>query len=333
MKAPRSLSLASVALCCAGFALSLTLCLTLSSCSVTPNGPVATGASHGSLASDNMCDYYYKKSAGWTYAFSNIENIYNSNGTITTLVGAPDTVRTLGYGGLAPNGDSLYRFAITYRVSAAYAGRNQIDMWYIANGKSSNGAFVDGNAQVMGMVNMLKKPRPVSTDTILAGVVGRVRTLADDFTNTSSYVWQTDTLFASSRNDSVFVWECFPGSTKLSQSRCVFTKDFLNNTNSNGTGANINWVYDLIWGQTSINVDNANVSLTVPAGTFASTAQLDIKTPDNSGGYNMPITETKWFSYGVGFAKEYDVWNVTTDGTNFTKEDFTRSLMTLTYHN
>src|SRR5579885_1630752 len=78
--------------------------LALSSCSVSTTGPTMSGASHGALGGDNMCDYYYKKSAGWVYAFSNVENIYNSNGTVAqTFVGAPDTVRTLGFYAVAPN--------------------------------------------------------------------------------------------------------------------------------------------------------------------------------------------------------------------------------------
>lgn len=311
------------------------LAFNLTSCSVSPSGPIGVGAAHGSLASDNMCDYYYKKSAGWTYAFQNVENVYNSDGSVTTLTGAPDTVRTLGYSGIAPCGDSLYRFAITYRVSSTYAGRGELTMNYISNCNNQNGAWVDnGVTGLTGEASVLKKPRPVSTDTILAGLIGRIRTSCDDFSNTGSYVWQTDTIWASAHNDSVFVWESFPGSTTLNMSRCIFTKDFVNNTSSNGTGSNVNWQYDLIFGTTFVKVDNANVSITVPAGTFASTAQLEMTTNDPSLGskYTLPCYETKYFSYGVGFSKEYDYWWVTTDGKSFTKQDFTRSLISLTYN-
>lgn len=324
MKSPKTARLAALVILTFT---SIAFSIGLSSCSVSPSGPAAVGASHGALGSDNMCDYYYKKTAGWTYAFSNVENIYNSDGTVTTLTGAPDTVRTLGYCCVAPNGDSLYQIAITYRVTAYYAGRNTIDMYYLPphsdNNNASSGGFVDNGAQVSGMKIMLKKPRPVSTDTILAGVIGRVRTLADDFTNTAaSYVWQTDTLWASEHNDTVLIWERFPGSTVLSRSRCIFTRDF---------AKHVDWKYDLIWNTTMVHVDSADMSLTVPAGTFAHVAKMDVSTNDDVMG-NLPITEKKYFAFGVGFTKEYDVWRVTTDGQHFTKEDFTRSLVSLTYH-
>jgi ABC-type phosphate transport system substrate-binding protein len=115
MKTPKMAGLATVAV---AFIAGL-IAITLASCSVTPSGPVSAGASHGALGSDNMCDYYYKKSAGWIYAFNNVQNIYNADGSIRTLTGAPDTVRTLGFYAVAPNGDSLYRLAITYRASTA----------------------------------------------------------------------------------------------------------------------------------------------------------------------------------------------------------------------
>ncbi|HWF43596.1 MAG TPA: hypothetical protein VG537_03035 [Candidatus Kapabacteria bacterium] len=301
----------------------------LSSCAVSPNGPTSAGASHGSLGSTNMCDYYYKKDAGWTYVYQNVEKIYNSTGTVT-LTAANDTLRTLGYNGIAPNGDSLFRLQITYRVLSSYAGRGQVDINYISNGHSQNGAFVDGTAQITGVVTMDKKPRPVSTDTILAGVVGRVRTLCNDFTNTGSYAWQTDTLWFSSHSDSVLIWERFPGLSTLSCSRLVFCNDFSNNVGSNGTGSNVSWCYDLIWQSTYLSVDDANQSLTVPAGTYPYTVKLNVYTPAVSD--NMPTTEYKWFSCGVGFTKEYDSWRVTSDGTNFTSEDFTRSLISLTHN-
>jgi hypothetical protein len=310
--------------------------MTLGSCSVTPSGPVSAGATHGALAGDAMCDWYYKKSTGWTYAFNNVENVYNADGTIAaTYTGAPDTVRALGYSGIAPNGDSLYRFAITYRVTTAFAGRNELTMNYVISCNNGNGAWVDGSATPSGMLTMGKKPRPVSTDTILAGLVGRIRTMSDDFTNSSSYVWQTDTLWASAHNDSVFVWEnTIPGTSKLMTSRCIFAKDFVNNTNSNGTGANVSWMYDLIFNTTAINVVNANTSVTTPMATFSSSAQLQFTTNDPSLGPKdkLPTTEYKWYTFGIGVTKIYDSWYVTTDGTHFTKQDFTRSLVSLTHN-
>ena len=259
------------------------LMMTLASCSVTPSGPVSAGASHGALAGDAMCDWYYRKSAGWTYAFNNIEHVYNADGSVTTYTGAPDTVRALGYSGIAPNGDSLYRFAVTYRVTTGYAGRGELTMNYVMNCNNGNGGWVEPGYSVSGMLTMYKRPRPVSTDTILAGLVGRIRSMTDDFSNSSSYAWQTDTVWASAHNDSVFVWESpAAGASSLMKSRTVFAKDFVNNTNSNGNGSNVSWVYDMIFGTTAINVANANTSITTPMATVSSTAKLEFTTNDPS---------------------------------------------------
>jgi hypothetical protein len=321
MKTPKMAGLATVTV---AFVASLFV-MTLASCSVTPSGPVSAGAAHGALGSDNMCDYYYKKSAGWTYAFNNVENIYNADGSITTLTGAPDTVRTLGFYAVAPNGDSLYRLAITYRIATSYAGRGELTMNFVTN---NGGAWVEPGYSVPNMQTppAYKKPRPVSTDTILAGMVGRIRTMCDDFSNSSSYAWQSDTIWASERNDSVFVWERVMPSGTIKQSRCVFSRDFVNNTKSNGTGANVNWTYDLIWGTTAVDVEDANTSVTVPAGSYPMTARFRVHATD----FTYPETEQKWYSFGVGVTRQYDVWNVTTDGVHFTKQDFTRSLVSLT---
>jgi len=309
--------------------------MTLASCSVTPNGPVSVGATHGALAGDAMCDWYYRKSAGWTYAFSNVEHIYNADGTVTTRTGAPDTVRAIGYSGIAPNGDSLYRFAITYRVATAYAGRGELTMNFMLNCNNGNGAWVEPGYDLgKSMVTMGKKPRPVSTDTILAGLVGRIRTMTDDFSNSSAYTWQIDTIWASAHNDSVFVWE-YPtaGATStLKSSRCVFARDFVNNTNSNGNGSNVNWMYDLMFQTTGINVENANTSVVTPMATFSSTAKLKFTTQDPSIGAKdrLPTSEFKFYTFGIGVTSIQDEWWVTTDGTHFTKHDFTRSLVSLT---
>lgn len=330
MKTPKMAGLATLSVV---FVAGLFL-ITLASCSVTPSGPVSAGASHGALGSNAMGDYYYKKPAGWIYTFSNVERIYNSDGSVTTLTGAPDTVRTLGYSGIAPNGDSLYRFAITYRVATAYAGRGELDMKYKMNCNNGNGAWaVLGTSAPSGYTTMGKKPRPVSTDTILAGLVGPIRTMCDDFSNSSSYTWQIDTIWASAHNDSVFVWETLPGTTTLISSRCVFSKDFVNNTNSNAQGSNAEWKYDLIFGTTCINVDNPNTSVTTAGGaTFSTTAKLKFTTNDPSLGSKekLPIIEYRWYSFGIGITHQFDEWWTTTDGNTFTKHDFTRSLVSLT---
>jgi hypothetical protein len=303
----------------------------LSSCSVNPNGPAVDGAAHGLLGSENMSDYYYKREAGWTYVYSNVEKIYNANGTVaSTLTGSQDTVRTLGFDGFAPNGDSLFRVEISYRVLTMYANRPMIEIFYLpsTHGNSTHGAFIDAQnpTTITGCTLMGKRPRPVSTDTILAGLVGRIRTLADDFSNSSqnSYTWQRDTVWVTSRLDTVFVWEYIPGNPNMVQSRCVFLRDFKNNDS---------WGYDLInapdFGTTYFVVDK-NSSLTTPAGTFSNCANIRVKTTEiESKDFNR---ENKWYACGYGPVYQYDWWYVTTDGTNFNKQDFTRTLISISHN-
>ena len=325
--------------------LAFVVSVALTSCSVTPNGPISGGVSHGSLGSNNMADYYYSKTAGITYTFSNVEHIYNADGSVTTLTGANDYVTTLGFDGFAPNGDSMYRIQITYRVLSQYAGRNQMDLWYVKSTNKTPGGFVGNNTQIPGSVSEsnLKRPRPVSTDTILAGVAGRMRTLTDDFTNNGTYVWQTDTMWLTCTNDSVFLWEnlmAYPAGPKAAQvmsglvkTRCIFSKDFVRNTTSNSNQSNISWLYDdstqITWGtNTSWQVSNPDFTLSVPAGSFAHSCQIGVITPGIQD--QMNTTEYKSFTYGVGMTQLLSIWYVTQDGVNFTKQDFTRSLVSMT---
>ncbi len=299
----------------------------LSSCSVSTDGPAMSGASHGALASKDMSDYYYKSDAGWTYTFSNTEKIYNSDGSVTTLTGAPDTVKTLGFDGYAPGGDSLFRYEIHYRVLTDYAGRPGVDIWYVgATGDDdTHGAFVDGDpTTVSGAVLMQKRPRPVSTDTILAGIAGRIRSVCDDFTNNGDYVWQIDTLWTTGHLDSVFIWERFNPGSPLQKERCVFTRNF---TQGNS------WIYDLTNPSQSTTysvVQDPSTSVTVPTGTYSHAAEMRIRTNEiDDHDFNR---EYKWYSVGTGPVKQYDWWYVTSDGQSFTKHDFTRVLTSLTHN-
>ncbi|MDP4199484.1 MAG: hypothetical protein Q8922_02920 [Bacteroidota bacterium] len=306
------------------------LSVTTTGCSVDPAGPAMSGAEHGLLGSTNMSDYYYKRDAGWTYVYQNVEKIYDTNGSVVhTLTGAPDTVRTMGFDGFAPNGDSLFRIEITYRILSTYAGLPYLDVYYIPSTKknSTNGAFVDGGVTgLTGETVLLKKPRPVSTDTILAGLVGRVRTTVDDFTNNSanSYTWQKDTLWVTSRLDTVFIWEYLPGTTTKVQSRCLFLRDFQNNDS---------WAYDIInapnYG-TYYFVDDKDCSMTTAAGTFSHCVNVAVQTTEiEDKDFNR---ENKWYACFYGPVYQYDWWYVTTDGNSFNKEDFSRSLVSVTHN-
>jgi hypothetical protein len=302
----------------------------LSSCSVNPNGPAVAGAAHGLLGSDNMSDYFYKRDAGWTYVYSNVERIYDANGSVSqSLSGSQDTVRTLGFDRLAPNGDSLFRIEITYRVLQSWAGRPFMTIRYLPStlSASSHGAFVDsGSSYPVGTTVMYKKPRPVSTDTILAGMVGRVRTIADDFSNSASntYVFQKDTIWVTSRLDTVFVWEYILGNPYMVQSRCLFLRDFNNNDS---------WPYDVINGSnygTTYFVDDKDASVSTLAGAFPHCVNIRVKTNEiESKDFNR---ENKYYACGYGPVYQYDWWYVTSDGYNFIKQDFTRSLISISHN-
>ncbi len=305
----------------------------LAACSVSPDGPAALGGSHGSLGSPNMSDYFYKKQAGWTYIFQNTENIYDSNGVITqSLLGANDIVQTMGFDQIGPNGDSLFRYQITYRVSAAYAGGAPFDLYYIPATRSNmtHGAFIAPGAIVGGAIPMQTRPRPVSTDTILAGIAGLIRTRADDFTNTGAYVWQTDTIWYSEHNDSAFIWEHqggMPGAP-IVEERCIFTRDFVNN------GWKSKWDYDVINepnSQTFCSVDNKDTLVVLPSMVSPHTVNIRMTTKELADkDFNY---ENKYFGCYIGPVYQYDWWYLTSDGVTFTKQDFTRQLVSLTQQN
>ncbi|MFI5201935.1 MAG: hypothetical protein ACHQNE_06080 [Candidatus Kapaibacterium sp.] len=298
----------------------------LASCAVSPDGPAGPGGSNGSLGSSNMSDYFYHTSAGWTYVYQNVENIYNSDGSVAqTLTGSNDTVRTMGFDQIASNGDSLFRYQITYRVASAYAGRGPMDINYIASTRSddTHGAFVSVGDTVPGMTAMATRPKPVSTDTILAGIAGLIRTRSNDFTGNSNYVWQTDTIWYSEHADSAFIWEHLGGNpgAAIVEERCVFIKDFTQ-------GAT--WNYDVINNPnptTSCVVKDPNLIQTLLAGTFNHTTEIRIKTSEvDDKDFNR---EFKYYGCYTGPISQYDWWYVTADGTNFTKKDLTRKLIAL----
>ncbi len=301
----------------------------LASCSEQPSGPVTGGgASYGSLGSQDMSDYYYHKTAGYTYVFSNVQNFLDDDGNVTaTYTGANDTVRTLGYDAAnGPNGDSLYRIQITYRVDSAYAGRQWMNIYYVGTSPTNGGFLTQGTnpSDVPGCVFMGKpRPRPVSTDTILAGIAGYVRTQTDDFTNASGHFkWQTDTLWFTSHGDSTIIWERFFAGGPLRMSRLIFCKNFTNNST---------WTYDQIDATTIFTVNDKDQQVTVPAGTYNHCVKIDVRTSKVSD--DIPITEKKWFACGTGIIKQYDKWATTTDGQTFQMQDFTRSLISITSGN
>lgn len=300
----------------------------LASCSEQPSGPVTGGgASYGALGSADMCDYYYHKQAGWVYSFSNVQRFFNSDGDVTsTLTGAPDTVFSMGYDGISgPNGDSLYRIQIKYRIDQSWANRPLMDVYYIGTSPSNGGFLPIGTdpSTVPGCVYMGKpRPRPVSTDTILAGITGYIRTQCDPFDGSGNYSWATDTLWFTSHGDSTMIWEHIFGTSVLKMSRLIFCKNFTNNAQ---------WTYDQIQQTTSFTVVDKDQSVTVPFGTFNHCVEIKVNTTGVSD--DIPITEHKWFACGAGIIEQHDTWCVTTDGQNFQKQDFWRKLTSLRHNN
>jgi hypothetical protein len=270
-----------------------------------------------------MADYYYKKEAGWVYTYENTQRIWNTSGDlVSTLQGADDIVTTMGFDGFAPNNDSLFRVEVKYRVRTSYNNNDLMNIRFVCEGNSQHGAFIDGSSTISGEKSMGKRPRPVSTDTIIAGVAGRVRTIADDFTNNASSVWKKDTLWFTSRGDSVFIWERMPGRTALTRSRLLFCKNFSNN---------LQWGYDLtdFSGQhpTNFKVKDPDQSITTDAGTFNHAVKIAVITPEVDD--NMPIHEHKYFAVGVGLVHQQDDWFVTTDGVNRNKQEYIHTLVSL----
>lgn len=309
------------------FAYAAFSCATLASCAVSPNGPAAPGGSHGTLGSSNMSDYFYHTSPGWTYVFKNVEKIYNSDGSVSrTLTGSNDTVRTMGFDQIGPNGDSLFRYEITFRVASAYSSSTPVAIHYLSATRSdyTHGAFVNFGDSVSGQLNMEKEQLPISTDTIIAGIGGLIRTQCNDFTNSTNYVWKTDTIWYSEHLDSAFLWEHRGGSGPIVMERCIFVKDM---------HTNANWTYDVINNPnptTSCHVKDDDESFTVPAGTWNHTAEIQIKTSEiEDYDFNK---EFKYYGCYVGPIYQYDWWYVTSDGSSYQKQDLTRSLISLTHN-
>lgn len=286
--------------------------------------PCRVGAVHGVLGSSDMSDYFYKKESGWTYVYSNVQKIYDGSGNVTsTLTGSNDTIRSLGYSNLAPNGDSLFKIAITYRVLSSYSNGSEMDMYFMKSiGGSGHGALVyDGpiGGDTLSPFGGGKKPRPVSTDTILAGLVGPVRGITNDFTNSGTFTWKTDTIAFTSHLDTVTLWEDVSGT--LTESREIFNADFTNN---------LTWAYDIINLPSNTTLYKAvkpDTSITTSAGTYGHSVDIRVISPGlNLYGLNR---EDKWYGCGAGIVYEYDWWYVTTDGSSFHKEDFAHELISL----
>jgi hypothetical protein len=265
----------------------------LPSCSSNADLAADGGIALGTVANYDMGEYYYPHEAGHRYVYGHTLESYadeNSGGkTVTT--GPNDTLTTLGYQGIAPNGDSLFGVAITYRVLTTYAGRPDMTLYYL-QGRKSRGAFVDN--QTDGALAPPHPTKPVPCDTILAGLYGRMRTVADDFSNTGPFTWQTDSIYFTADRDSVVIW--YHSGSSNHRIRQVFYDD---------VRKGMDWQYGLWENSTEFDVSVADLSLSTNAGVFRST-KIEVVTPD----LEMPAREWKWFARNVGLARQVDEWYV-----------------------
>lgn len=284
-----------------------------SGCAVSPGGPIISGAAHGALSYPAL-NFFYPTDAGHTFAYATIRKVYNSDGTLAnTYTGTNDTVRTLGYSGLnSPDGDSVFAVSSTYSIASGYTGAPSVNVNYVTNA-GGHAAFVDGT--VGGELSVLKKPRPVSTDTILAGLIGRMRDSGfADWGQGGSFSWQTDTIYFSTHSDSVFMWDR-SGST-LTKVRCILA--------GNSISAGDSWTYDYASESATCKMNSTDTSITITGGTFVHSVAVDLINNETSS-YDISHAQ-KIFANGKGPVLCTDWYYVTTDGSTSHKVSYFKEL-------
>ena len=74
----------------------------------------------------------------------------------------------------------------------------------------------------------------------------------------------------------------------------------------------------------------SDMSMTVNGTSYSHVANFRIYTPEvDDNDFNR---ENKYFACFTGPVYQYDWWYVTTNGLTYTKQDFTRSLLSLTHN-
>jgi hypothetical protein len=277
----------------------LAVALSTAGCSSTASNPADGGLAYGALPTFNMSEYYYPRTAGQTFLYAHkIENYDKTGNLVSTFAGSTDTLRTLGYKGISPLGDSLFGVSITYRVLSNYANRPEMTLWYVKNGSSQNGAFTDSKYD--GCVAPPRPTKPVPCDTILAGLYGRMKSIADDFESGAARVWQTDYLFFTAHKDSVLIWYREGENGDLRTIRQVFYDDIRRQ---------LDWQYGLWETSTILKVVENDTYVTVGSNQIRST-KIEVVTPAD----DMPTREWKWFGIGLGPVKQVDEWYVAPNG-------------------
>ena len=287
--------------------LSFSLSLAASSCMLEPDATRQTLPKAASyvLPTANMCDYWYPKSAGYLYVYTNIlrEFSHGPANLPDSIQGACDTLRTLGYADIStPNGDSLFALSITYQVLPVVAGRPSLGLRYLQSSQTFTGAFIDTAASISGeTIANVPKAFVVSTDSVLPAAAGRIRELTAGFGSNESKCWQTDTVYFSQHGDSVALWG-YDGQHNLSVERIVFCESF-------DPGAS--WTYGGWENSTKSTVINADTLIATPTHSFRS-----VLIGQSTSSYQLPLTELKAYGYLRGLVDQLDGWWITKDGHN-----------------
>jgi hypothetical protein len=263
-----------------------------------------------------MADYYYPTEAGHTYIYKNTITEYANGGNqvLNTRIGGYDTLRTLGYQGYnSPEGDPVYAFSVTYRVSVDRNSKEAFQLYYVKKGSSNNGGFIADNDPTgfsnLGSVNAVT----AAIDTILYAVEGPARDVIDGGNGAKAY--RTDIIYYTASQDFVNIWWNENGAMR--QTRLIWNEDFVKNNE---------WSYAAAVGDpyTTWVVKDPDQQISTDAGTFT-TAKIQAYTQN----LNTSTTEYKWWGRNTGLVTQYDEWRVTDDGQNFRKKTKVRELISI----
>jgi len=293
----------------------LFLSLFLASCALEPTGPYAPSTQvNGTLAGTQMNDYYYPRTAGYLYVYSNVFRSYdNGDQNAPRVVNGPnDSLYTLGFIDTTQSGDSIFAYKIKYKVLSSQTGRPKMSLHYLPASQNFVGAFIDGSQSIQGDVYALNpSTRGASVDSIMGAAAGRVRMISNDFTSGESSVWQMDTIYFGYEGDSVYTFQ------KNSQgqwirSRLIFARQVYDGDS---------W-QNAYWNTTTrFNVLNADSNISTAAGNY-NVVKIGVTT----SAYNLPLTEHKYFGFKGGLIKQVDSWRVTSDGSNAKLQSLTREV-------
>jgi hypothetical protein len=299
------------------FAASLLLIsIGIGACSA-PSTPAGSSDKSFGATGVTMADFYYPKQAGVTYVYRNTISEYASNGNqlLSTYLGSTDTLRTLGYQGYnSPEGDPVYAFSVTYRVSPERNNKDVFPIYYVKKGSSNNGGFIAGNNPA-GISNVSSINAVSSAiDTILYAVEGPARDIIDNVSS-SGNVYRTDILYFTSTATEIKIWWSENGTMR--ETRLVWDGETIRNAD---------WAYAAAVGDpyTTWTIKDGSTQVQTGAGSF-NAAKVEVYTEN----LNTSTTEYKWWAPNTGLVKQFDEWRVTSDGQNFRRKTKVRELISI----